>query len=260
MIEGTDRPILRGECAVAGSAARGQNAQRPAEPVTMLAYARLGVVIHSQVFGGFSGNACGTRIAGSGRRILITMDRYYRAGDLADHMVKADEVVAEARRQGHDVDKVVVGWRHPGRYASKTLMVGGRDHFVNEIIADYAGRTAERLPGRMPARICISSVKSRDLRGDRATTGTRAASMCLCVEKRRITRLATRRVSMGRMRGPAGTGRIGRARLQERSGAAWTANGVSRTGRRRAPSAGVACCASAWAGRWRSGRRLAAAG
>ena len=78
------------------------------------------------------------------------MDRYYRAGDLADHMVKADEVVAEARRQGHDADKVVVGWRHPGRYASKTLMVGGRDHFVNEIIADYAGRTAERLPGRMP--------------------------------------------------------------------------------------------------------------
>src|SRR5215469_9627671 len=37
----------------------------PELPVTMLACARLGV-IHSQVFGGFSGNACGTRIADSG--------------------------------------------------------------------------------------------------------------------------------------------------------------------------------------------------
>ena len=37
----------------------------PELPVTMLACARLGVV-HSQVFGGFSGNACGTRIADSG--------------------------------------------------------------------------------------------------------------------------------------------------------------------------------------------------
>ena len=52
----------------------------PELPVTMLACARLGV-IHSQVFGGFSGNACGTRIADSGSRVLITMDGYYRSGD-----------------------------------------------------------------------------------------------------------------------------------------------------------------------------------
>src|SRR6202162_1261593 len=48
----------------------------PELAVTMLACARLGV-IHSQVFGGFSGNACGTRIADSGSRVLITMDGYY---------------------------------------------------------------------------------------------------------------------------------------------------------------------------------------
>ena len=64
-------------------------------PVVMLACARLGVV-HSEVFGGFSGNACGTRIADSGSRILITMDGYYRSGTLVDHKVKADEAVAEA--------------------------------------------------------------------------------------------------------------------------------------------------------------------
>ena len=46
-------------------------------PVTMLACARLGV-IHSEVFGGFSGTACGSRIADSGSRVLITMDGYYR--------------------------------------------------------------------------------------------------------------------------------------------------------------------------------------
>src|SRR5256886_9515150 len=36
-------------------------------PITMLACARLGV-IHSQVFGGFSGQACGSRIQDSGSR------------------------------------------------------------------------------------------------------------------------------------------------------------------------------------------------
>ena len=55
----------------------------PELAVTMLACARLGV-IHSQVFGGFSGTACGHRIADSGSRALITMDGYYRAGQLAD--------------------------------------------------------------------------------------------------------------------------------------------------------------------------------
>ena len=96
----------------------------PELPVTMLACARLGVV-HSQVFGGFSGNACGTRIADSGSRVLITMDGYYRSGTLTDHKVKADEAVAEARHQGQDVDKVLVWRRHPGQYASQTPMAGG---------------------------------------------------------------------------------------------------------------------------------------
>jgi len=48
-------------------------------PITMLACARLGI-IHSQVFGGFSGKACSERIVDSESRVLITMDAYYRAG------------------------------------------------------------------------------------------------------------------------------------------------------------------------------------
>ncbi len=111
----------------------------PEAVVTMLACARLGI-IHSQVFGGFSGNAAGTRIADSGSRVLITMDGYYRAGNMQDHKVKADEAVAEAKRQDQEVDQVLVWRRVPGEYQSKTPMVDGRDFFVDEIIGKYAGQ------------------------------------------------------------------------------------------------------------------------
>src|SRR5260370_19321557 len=56
----------------------------PELPITMLACARLGVV-HSQVFGGFSGQACGSRIQDSGSRGLITVDSYWTNGPLGDH-------------------------------------------------------------------------------------------------------------------------------------------------------------------------------
>src|SRR5205085_4169325 len=94
----------------------------PELPVSMLACARLGV-IHSEVFGGFSGTACGGRIADSQSRILVTMDSYYREGKLLDHKVKADEALAVARDRGFDVEKVLVWRRHPGKYLSETPMV-----------------------------------------------------------------------------------------------------------------------------------------
>src|SRR6266852_4750817 len=119
----------------------------PELPVTMLACARLGV-IHSQVFGGFSGTACGHRIADSGSRVLITMDGYYRGGQLADHKLKADEAVAAAGREGQQVEKVLVWRRHPGQYASQAPMAGGRDVFVDELLAGYRGLVVE--PVSMP--------------------------------------------------------------------------------------------------------------
>ena len=120
----------------------------PELPVTMLACARLGV-IHSQVFGGFSGNAAGTRIADSGSRVLITMDGYWRSGSMVDHKVKADEALAEAARQGQEVDKVLVWRRYPGQYASQTPMTEGRDFFVDEVLPQYRRQTVE--PVSMPA-------------------------------------------------------------------------------------------------------------
>ena len=79
-------------------------------PITMLACARLGV-IHSQVFSGFSGKACADRVSDSESRLLITMDAYHRAGKLLDHKEKADIAVAEAAKDGHQVDKVLIWQR-----------------------------------------------------------------------------------------------------------------------------------------------------
>jgi acetyl-CoA synthetase len=120
----------------------------PELPVAMLACARLGVV-HSQVFAGFSGTAAGHRIADSGSNVLITMDGYYRSGDLLDHKVKADEAVEAAAKEGQQVDKVLVFRRYPGQYSAKTPMVEGRDFFVDELLANHRGAIVE--PASMPA-------------------------------------------------------------------------------------------------------------
>jgi acetyl-CoA synthetase len=144
----------------------------PELPVTMLACARLGVV-HSQVFGGFSGNACGTRIADSGSRFLITMDGYYRSGDLVDHKVKADEALAEARRQGQEVDKVLVWRRYPGRYASQTPMAEGRDFFVDDVIDKYSGSIVEpvSMPAEAPLFLMYTSGTTGRPKGAQHSTG-----------------------------------------------------------------------------------------
>jgi len=114
-------------------------------PITMLACARLGI-IHSQVFGGFSGQACGTRIQDSGSHILISMDAYWRAGKLGDHKANADIAVQTAKEMGQQVDKVLIWQRYPGKYSSSTPMVKGRDFFVNEVLKNYHGKRVDPLP------------------------------------------------------------------------------------------------------------------
>src|SRR5215471_14743564 len=140
--------------------------------VTMLACARLGV-IHSQVLGGFSGQACGTRIADSGSRVLITMDGYYRAGSMTDHKVKADEAVAEAARQGQEVDKVLVWRRHPGQYASQIPMVEGRDFFIDELLSEHSGKTVDpvSMPSEAPLFLMYTSGTTGRPKGAQHSTG-----------------------------------------------------------------------------------------
>jgi len=120
----------------------------PDLPITMLALARLGV-IHSQVFGGFSGKACADRIVDSNSRVLITVDSYYRSGTLLDHKQNADIAVDLAEKDGQKVDKVLVWQRYPGKASSPTPMVEGRDYFVNDVLKDYYGARIDPVP--MPA-------------------------------------------------------------------------------------------------------------
>ncbi len=114
----------------------------PELPITMLACARLGV-IHSVVFGGFSGEACGLRAADSGSRVLIYADGYYRNGKWIDHKGAADVAVATARKEGQDIDKVLIWKRYPGKRMTEVPMVSGRDVFVDDAMKDYANQIVE---------------------------------------------------------------------------------------------------------------------
>src|SRR5271166_959926 len=120
----------------------------PELPITMLACARLGV-IHSVVFGGFSGHACGDRVADSKSHVIVTMDGYYRNGRLLDHKANADVAINVAAEAGQKVDKVLVWRRLPGKYSSGSPMVDGRDFFVDDLLRDFRGKRVD--PVVLPA-------------------------------------------------------------------------------------------------------------
>ncbi len=117
-------------------------------PVTMLACARLGV-IHSVVFGGFSGQACGSRAADSQSRVLIYMDGYHRNGALSDHKLQADIALKTSEENGHKVEKVLVWQRYPGKNSTKSPFVEGRDYVVNDLLKKFRGHLVD--PVSMPA-------------------------------------------------------------------------------------------------------------
>ena len=130
-------------------------------------------MIHSEVFGGFAGAACGHRIADSQSKILVTMDAYYRNGQLIDHKEKADEAIAAARKEGVEVEKVLVWRRHPGEYGSQSPMVEGRDFFVDELLEDYRGKMVEpvSMPAEAPLFLMYTSGTTGRPKGCEHSTG-----------------------------------------------------------------------------------------
>ncbi len=114
-------------------------------PITMLACARLGIV-HSMVFSGFSGQACGLRINDSDSTVLITMDAYYRNGKLLDHKKNADEAAKFAKKEGQKIDKILIWQRYPGKYNSKSKVFKGRDFLMNDLLEKFARSVIEPVP------------------------------------------------------------------------------------------------------------------
>ena len=165
--------MLQGFCGLeAGDRVTFHMPMVPELPVSMLACARLGA-IHSEVFAGFSGTACGGRIADSGSRVLVTIDGYYRDGKLLDHKAKADEAIAVAKEEGVEIEKVLVWRRHPGQYLSKSPMVEGRDYFVDEVIGDYLRKVVPpvSMPAEAPLFLMYTSGTTGRPKGAQHSTG-----------------------------------------------------------------------------------------
>jgi acetyl-CoA synthetase len=144
----------------------------PELPITMLACARLGIV-HSVVFGGFSGTACGQRIADSGSRVLISMDGYHRNGAIVDHKEKVTSAIEAAAAEGQEIEKVLVWRRYPDRYLSDTPMHLGRDFFMDTLLTAFAGAVVEPaiMPSTAPLFLMYTSGTTAKPKGCQHSTG-----------------------------------------------------------------------------------------
>ncbi len=76
-------------------------------PVAMLACARIGAV-HTVVFGGFSAEALRDRIIGSGAKLVVTANGYWRSGKQVNSKNIADTACILCQEQGLTVDHMIV--------------------------------------------------------------------------------------------------------------------------------------------------------
>jgi acetyl-CoA synthetase len=101
------------------------------------------------------------------------MDGYYRNGELIDHKAKADEAVQVAGKLGQQVDKVLIFRRHPGRYASASPLVDGRDHLIDDLLDQFRGRSVDpvSMPAEAPLFLMYTSGTTGRPKGCQHSTG-----------------------------------------------------------------------------------------
>jgi acetyl-CoA synthetase len=105
----------------------------PELPVAMLACARLGAP-HSVVFGGFSSDALRDRINDAEATVLVTADGGWRRGNAVPLKANADVALEDTPSIQH-----VVVVRRTG---SDVQMIGWRDHWYHELMAEAAPECA----------------------------------------------------------------------------------------------------------------------
>ena len=145
----------------------------PELPITMLACARLGV-IHSEVFGGFSGERLRPPHRRLGQPGADHHGRLLPRRQMLDHKVKADEALEEAARSR------ARGRQGPGLAAPPRQVriedarwSTGRDFFVDELLHEYAGKTSSRsrMPAEAPLFLMYTSGTTGQPKGCQHSTG-----------------------------------------------------------------------------------------
>jgi acetyl-CoA synthetase len=135
----------------------------PEAAFAMLACARIGAV-HSVVFGGFSPESLGGRIADCGSRIVITADEGLRGGKSVPLKQNTDEALAA----GVTVEKVIV----VKRTGATINWVEGRDVWYDALVKNEAAECpAEEMGAEDPLFMLYTSGSTGKPKGVLHTTG-----------------------------------------------------------------------------------------
>ncbi len=127
----------------------------PELAIAMLACARIGA-IHSIVFGGFSANALGDRIADSACSIVVTADGSFRGAKPVPLKAAADEAISIAEKQGTKVKACIVAKRVGDKIPVE--MIEGRDFWwESEMVEASAICEPEPMDAEDPLFILYTS-------------------------------------------------------------------------------------------------------
>jgi len=139
----------------------------PELAVAMLACTRIGV-IHSIVFGGFSGEALADRIVDAKSDLLVTCDGVYRGTKAVPQKSNADKAIQIARKQGVDVRKCVV----VRRTGTEVAQDPERDVWWHDLMGKASAQCEpEQMDAEDPLFILYTSGSTGKPKGVLHTTG-----------------------------------------------------------------------------------------